>query len=45
MAETAAQIGRAAHLPEQPADRFGTLRRIGGQEGTEFLGEVKQDRT
>jgi hypothetical protein len=41
MAEAAAQIGGAAHLPEQPGQAFGTLRDLCRQEGAEFLGKIK----
>ena len=43
MAEAAAEEGRAAHLPHQPATGRRCARRVGGQEGAEFLGEVEQD--
>ena len=43
VAESAAQIGRRAHLPEQPVQRLGTAGRVLGQEGAEFLGKIKQD--
>ena len=44
MPEPAAKIGRAAHLPEQPAQRFGALRTVLGQERAEFLRQIQQDR-
>ncbi len=43
MAEAAADIGRAAHLPEQPRQTLGACLGLGRQEGTEFLGEIHQD--
>jgi hypothetical protein len=45
MTEPAADVGRAAHLPEQPVQRFGALVGIGRQEGAEFLREIEQDRS
>ena len=44
MAEAATQVGRAAHLPEQPRQAFGARGRIGGQQRAELLGQVQQDR-
>ena len=44
MAEAAAQIGRAAHLPEQPRQAFGARGRLGRQESAELLGQIQQDR-
>ena len=44
MPEAAADIGRAAHLPEQPRQALGARRRVGRQEGAELLGEMDQDR-
>jgi hypothetical protein len=44
MAEAAADIGRAAHLPEQPRQAFGARRDLGRQERAELLGQVHQDR-
>jgi hypothetical protein len=44
MPEAAAQVGRAAHLPEQPRQALGALPQVGGQEGAELLGQVQQDR-
>ncbi|ENN88140.1 hypothetical protein RHSP_39340 [Rhizobium freirei PRF 81] len=43
--ETAAEIGRAAHLPEQPGQAFGTSRLLLRQEGGELFGEIGQDRS
>ncbi len=43
MAEPAAQIGRAAHLPEQPGQGFGALGGVSGQEGPELFSQVHQD--
>src|SRR3546814_2649565 len=43
MAETAAEKGRAAHLPHQPRQRFGTLCGVGRQESAEFFGKMDQD--
>src|SRR6185312_3380266 len=45
MAEAAAEIGRAAHLPEQPGEALGARGLIGRQEGAELLGEISEDRT
>ena len=44
VAEAAAEVGRAAHLPEQPRQAFGARRGLGRQERAELLGEVQQDR-
>ena len=44
MAEAAAKIGRAAHLPEQPRQAFGAGGRLGRQEGAEFFRQIHQDR-
>src|SRR6056297_1294000 len=44
MAKAAAEIGRAAHLPHQPIDRFGARRALAGQERVELLGQMHQDR-
>ena len=44
MPEAAAQIGRAAHLPEQPVQAFGTFGMIGGKERAKLFGQIKQDR-
>ena len=44
MAEAAAKIRRRALKPEQPVERFGPCLDILWQEGTEFLGQIKQDR-
>ena len=44
MAKPAADIGRAAHLPEQPGQAFGARRGLGRQKRiVEFLGKVHQD--
>lgn len=43
MAEAASQQRRTAHLPEQPAQRFGTLARVLGQKLAEFFCQIKQD--
>src|SRR3546814_14229342 len=43
MAETAAEKGRAAHLPHQPRQRFGTLCGVGRRESAEFFGKMDQD--
>ena len=43
MAEAAAEIGRAAHLPEQPGEALGARRRLGRQEGAELFGEMDED--
>src|SRR3546814_5654283 len=43
MTETAAEKGRAAHLPHQPRQRFGTLCGVGRQESAEFFGKMDQD--
>ena len=45
MAEAAADIGRAAHLPEQPGQAFGTSGGVGRKKRTELLGQIHQDRT
>src|SRR5690349_14033892 len=45
MTEAAADIGRAAHLPEQPGQALGACGALLGQELAEFLSEVHQDRT
>ena len=44
MAEAAAEIGRAAHLPEQPVQRLGAERDVLRQEGAELLRQIEQDR-
>ena len=44
VAETAAEIGRRAHLPEQPRQAFRAFRRVLGQEGAVLLREIEQDR-
>ncbi|MEY9595195.1 hypothetical protein ABIA06_007486 [Bradyrhizobium yuanmingense] len=44
VAEAAAEIGRTAHLPEQPGHRLGAGLDVLRQEGAELLGEVEQDR-
>ena len=44
MAEAAAEIGRAAHLPEQPGQALGPALAVRRQEGAELLGEIEQDR-
>ena len=44
MAEAAAEIGRAAHLPEQPRQAFGARAGLGRQERAELLREIQQDR-
>src|ERR1700722_4202555 len=44
MTEAAAQVWRAAHLPEQPGQAFSSGRRFGGQKGAELLGQVHQNR-
>ena len=44
MAEAAAEIRGAAHLPEQPGQAFSPLRRIARHEFAEFLGQVQQHR-
>ena len=44
MPETAAEIGRGAHLPEQPGEAFRALRGVFGKEGAELLREIEQDR-
>jgi hypothetical protein len=45
MTEPAADVGRTAHLPEQPVERLGALVQIGRQERAEFLREIEQDRS
>mmetsp|Transcript_18056 Transcript_18056/g.20329 ORF Transcript_18056/g.20329 Transcript_18056/m.20329 type:complete len:240 (+) Transcript_18056:226-945(+) len=45
MAKAAAQIGGAAHLPEQPAHDLGARCAFFGQEGSEFFGQMHQDRS
>ena len=42
MAETTAQVWRAAHLPEQPAQGLGTCR-AAGQKHTELFSQMQQD--
>src|SRR5690554_2864887 len=42
--EAAAKIGGAAHLPEQPVQCFGTLRRALGQKFAELLRQIEQYR-
>ena len=44
MAEAAADIGRAAHLPEQPGQALGARGALLRQELAELLGEVHEDR-
>src|SRR6185312_16256653 len=44
MSKAAAEIRRASHLPEQPGQTFGSLRRLLRHESTELLGKVEQDR-
>src|SRR6516165_2461225 len=44
VAKAAADVGRAAHLPEQPRQTFGAGGRLRWQELAEFLGQVHQDR-
>ena len=44
MTEPAAEIGRAAHLPEQPGKAFGAFRRVGRQEGAKSFCEIQQNR-
>ena len=43
MTEAATQQRRTAHLPEQPAERFGTFARVRGQEFAKLFCQVKQD--
>jgi hypothetical protein len=44
VAEPAAQVGRAAHLPEQPGQALRPLgHRLGQERTAELLGEVQQD--
>ena len=43
VAEASAEVGRAAHLPEQPGQAFGAGGGVGGEEGAELLGEIEQD--
>ena len=45
MAEAATEIGRTAHLPEQPRQALGPGRRLGRQESAERLGEMGEDRS
>ena len=44
MAEATAQVGRAAHLPEQPIQRLGPAGDVLRQEFAELLRQVQQDR-
>ena len=44
MPEPAAEIGRGAHLPEQPRQALGARGRVGGQEGPELFGQMHQNR-
>ena len=44
MAEAAAEIGGAAHLPEQPGQALGPGAVVLGQEVAELLGQVDEDR-
>ena len=44
MAKAAADIGRAAHLPEEPGQAFGARGALGRQQGAELLGEIDEDR-
>src|SRR6202044_2068643 len=44
VAEAAAEIGRAAHLPEQPVQRLGTDGHVLWEEGTKLIREIQQDR-
>jgi 3-hydroxybutyryl-CoA dehydrogenase len=43
MPKATAQVRCAAHLPHQPRHALGALDHIGGEEGFEFFGQVKQD--
>ena len=43
MTETAAKIGRTAHLPKEPRKALRAWSGLGRQEGAEFLGQVDQD--
>ena len=43
VAETAAEIGGGAHLPEQPVQAFGAPVMVGGQKRAELLGQVEQN--
>src|SRR5207245_11795569 len=43
MAKTAAEIGRTAHLPEQPRKTFGARLDVGRQERAELFREIDQD--
>ena len=44
VAEAAAEIGRAAHLPEQPVQRLGAGGHVLREEGAKLLREIQQDR-
>ena len=44
VSEAAAEIGCAAHLPEQPVHGFGALGVVSRQEGAELFREIEQDR-
>ena len=44
MAESAAEIRRRAHLPEEPGEALRTLGGFGRQEGPELLRQMEQDR-
>jgi hypothetical protein len=45
MPEPSAQIWRRAHLPHQPAQRFGAHMMLGRQERAKLLSEIQKDRT
>ena len=43
MAKAAAQVGRAAHLPEQPVHSFGACCWIRWDQSTKLIGEIQHD--
>jgi hypothetical protein len=45
MTKAAADIGRAAHLPEEPGQAFGARGALGRQQGAELLGEIDDSKT
>src|SRR6185312_16575918 len=41
--ESATEVGRCAHLPEEPRQTFGTRRMLGRQELAKLLREIDED--